>query len=228
MAHVDDHQVVREGLRGLLSGTGVGQFEVVASVSRVEELVAWLGRQQAAPAVDVVVLDYQLPPPLTRTVGVERCVATGIPVVVYATAIADKLTPCITAGAAAVLDKGHDDIVLRRTLVDVCEGRPTLSPQAAHLVSTTTAIDLGPKTARVVELIAQGWSRERVKEQLDISDDQTWRRHLRIVRDELLRIGELNGGLTLKELETQLRRKAIDFDVTVRDGRRRRPKTDPG
>ncbi len=127
---VDDHAVVREGLRTLLGRHG--DLEVVGEAASVEEAIA--GAQAASP--DVVVLDVRLP----DGSGVEACreIRSARPEcqVIMLTSYADEeaIVASIMAGAAGYLLKDATPDALAGAIRTVHGGGSLLDPQVASMV----------------------------------------------------------------------------------------------
>lgn len=122
---IDDHPVVRAGLRAILDG-----FEDVCVVDEGEDGVD-AGRAVEAGA-DVLVMDIQMP-------GVDGISATrnntavgGPPVLVLTTYdTGSHVMDAVAAGATGYLLKDAPEDILYRAVLDTAAGRRTLSPDIA-------------------------------------------------------------------------------------------------
>jgi two-component system response regulator DevR len=176
VALVDDSQVVRLGLRALLSGEPSLQIVgEAASVAAATELVA-----RTRP--DVVLLDIRLP----DGTGVEACrnimqLAPATRVLFLTSMIDDHLVnDAIRAGGRGYLLKevGGDDLV--RAVHDVAAGRSVLDPAATARVMqlvrhpaadrTSTLASLSPQERRVLDLIARGKTNKEVGNELGLTE----------------------------------------------------------
>jgi NarL family two-component system response regulator LiaR len=171
---VDDHAVVREGLRTFLSlQEGI---EVVGEAADGEEGVAAAERLRP----DVVLMDLVMP----RLDGVGamrelRRRAPGIRVIVL-TSFADdeRLLPAIRAGAAGYLLKNAQPQELARAVRAAHVGEALLDPVvAARLVEALAQPPGEPPperlTARereVLELLARGLSNKRIAREMEIAE----------------------------------------------------------
>src|SRR5262245_28566905 len=124
----DDHQVVRAGLRMILtdppSDTSRERVDVVVEASGGDEAV----RLAAQVKPDVVVMDLMMP----RVDGIEamrRMRSTGVdcPVLILTTAEDDtRIREAIQAGAIGYLIKDTPKDELRRAVVSAAHGMPAL------------------------------------------------------------------------------------------------------
>lgn len=171
---VDDHEVVRRGLRDLLdSEDGI---EVVAEAGGVAEAVAMAGAHHP----DVAVIDLKLPDgdgvALCRTLGA----GSGGPRCLVLTAFDDEeaLVGAIRAGASGYLLKqvrGHD---LVHAVREVAEGRSLLDP-----LTTARVLDrmrrgerpdelatLTDQERRVLDLVGEGMTNRQIAERLFLAE----------------------------------------------------------
>jgi DNA-binding NarL/FixJ family response regulator len=171
---VDDHAVVREGLRTFLElQEGI---EVVGEASDGEEAI-----ERAAEAdPDVVLMDLVMP----RLDGVEamrrlRARQPRARVIVLTSFHDDeRLLPAIQAGAAGYLLKNVEPRELARAVRAAHAGEALLDPSvAARLVGTiATGPDarphdrLTPREHQVLELIGAGRSNKLIARELGISE----------------------------------------------------------
>jgi len=171
---VDDHEVVRRGLRDLLNGED--DIEVVAEAGSVDEAVV----QATASKPDVAIVDVRLPDgngvELCRTL---RALPDG-PRCLVLTAFDDEeaLVGAIMAGASGYLLKqvrGHD---LVNAVHEVAAGRSLLDPvtTARVLERMRRAADsdelniLTERERKVLELIGEGMTNRQIAEQLFLAE----------------------------------------------------------
>jgi NarL family two-component system response regulator LiaR len=173
---VDDHAVVREGLRAFLElQDGI---EVAGEAGDGEEAVAEAARLRP----DVILMDLVMPK--LDGVGAMRRLRESVPsarVVVLTSFLEDdRLLPAIQAGAAGYLLKNTEPAELARALRAAHAGEAIIDPTvAARLVS---ALADGPRAARderdqltrrerqVLELIVRGRSNKRIAFELGIAE----------------------------------------------------------
>jgi two-component system, NarL family, response regulator LiaR len=173
---VDDHAVVREGLRAFLELQD--GLEVVGEAGDGEEAVAEATRLEP----DVILMDLVMPK--LDGVGAMRRLRELVPtarVVVLTSFLEDdRLLPAIQAGAAGYLLKNTEPAELARAVRAAQAGDAIIDPTvAAHLVSALandrkTARDPGDQLTRrereVLELIVRGRSNKRIALELGISE----------------------------------------------------------
>jgi len=169
---VDDHPMVREGMRRLLEGDG--GFEVVAEVDSVEGALEALERATA----EIVVMDIQLP----GVDGVEgtRLLKAKYPevkVVIVSAHGEDYLVPSIDAGADGYLLKTLAPVELVKSMHQVALGQsPVDAALTRHLMDQAAAAKAtdgaGLPTERqqdVLKLVAEGLSSKELASRLYIS-----------------------------------------------------------
>ncbi|PZS12358.1 MAG: DNA-binding response regulator [Solirubrobacterales bacterium] len=173
---VDDHAVVREGLRTFLAlQDGI---EVVGEAADGEEAVAQA--QRLAP--DVILMDLVMP--RLDGVGAMRALRASAPesrVIVLTSFLEDdRLLPAIRAGAAGYLLKNVEPAELARAIRAARAGEVLIDPSvAARLVQaigeplasgTPGPERLTRREREVLELIAAGRSNKRIALELEVSE----------------------------------------------------------
>lgn len=172
---VDDHAIVRKGIRALLSESG--GFEIVAEAAEGQEAV--LAAEQTQP--DVILMDLLMPGmdgiEATRRITGSRPEARVL--VLTSFAADNKLFPAIKAGALGYLLKDSSPEELVRAVRQVYRGEPALHPTIARklLQEVAQPADLQPApealTARelaVLRIIAQGMSNQEIADELMVSE----------------------------------------------------------
>jgi DNA-binding NarL/FixJ family response regulator len=181
---VDDHPVVRTGLRGMLEGQP--NLEIVGEAEDGEEAVKLTERLNP----NVVLMDLRMP-------GMGGVVATAqikeripdVHVLVLTTydSSADILR-AIEAGATGYLLKDAPREELFRAVRAAAQGKPLLAPEvAAHLMERVrwpSEETLSGRELEVLELVAQGKSNRDIAAELWISE-ATVKSHLLHVYDKL-------------------------------------------
>jgi two-component system, NarL family, response regulator LiaR len=169
---VDDHAVVREGLRTFLSlQDGI---EVVGEASDGREAI--VAAERLRP--DVVLMDLVMP----QVDGVQamrelRERVPGARVIVLTSFLEDdRLLPAIRAGAAGYLLKNVEPSELARAVRAADAGEALIDPAVAARLVDALASDHRPEqplTAReqdVLELVARGYANKRIARELGIAE----------------------------------------------------------
>jgi DNA-binding NarL/FixJ family response regulator len=180
---VDDHAVVREGLRAFLSLQS--GFEIVGEAGDGEEAID----RAVELEPDVILMDLVMP----KLDGVSamrelrrRCGGRGAhPRVIVLTSFLDddRLLPALEAGAAGYLLKNSQPAELARAVRAAHAGEaiidPTVAARLVHALSdrdhprppgADSLNDLTAREREVLALIAQGRSNKRIALELGISE----------------------------------------------------------
>lgn len=172
---VDDHAIVRRGIRALLSESG--GFEIVGEMANGEEAV--LAAAESQP--DVILMDLLMPgmDGIEATRHITRQHPDARILVLTSFAADNKFFPAIKAGALGYLLKDSSPEDLLRAIRQVHRGEPALHPTIARklLQEIAQPVDLPPApealTAReltVLRLIAQGLSNQDIADNLVIGE----------------------------------------------------------
>jgi len=183
---VDDHRVLREGLRRCLESAGV---EVVADVADGESAIDLVG--EARP--DVVVIDVSLPG--RDGIEVTRQLRQLYPEVgvVMLTMFADEVTvrDAFGAGAAAYLTKDCSTSEIVSTVKTVAEGASPDSELTRSYLKASRAAErslpmfsLTRREVEVLQMLANGASNSRIAKALYIAD-KTVKNHLEHIYEKL-------------------------------------------
>jgi DNA-binding NarL/FixJ family response regulator len=185
---VDDHAVVREGLRTFLELQD--GLEVVGEAADGREAIA----QARLLEPDVILMDLVMPE--LDGVGAMRALRDEAPdsrVIVLTSFLDDeRLLPAIQAGAAGYLLKNVEPSELARAIRAAQRGEAIIDPTAAaRLVQAFADSARAPEPERltrrereVLELIAAGRSNKRIALELGISE-RTVKSHVRNVLGKL-------------------------------------------
>jgi DNA-binding NarL/FixJ family response regulator len=176
---VDDHNLVRAGLAGLLASTDdmqvVGEAE---NGSRAVELAA-----EVEP--DVVLMDLSMP--VMDGVEATRELIRRRPdsIVVVLTSFSDhaRVTDALRAGAVGYLLKDSDPRDLLAAIRNAAEGHAPLDPRVARALlpgaepAVAASDGLSARETQVLRLVASGLANKQVGRKLGISE-RTVKAHL--------------------------------------------------
>ena len=181
---VDDHPVVRDGLRGLFADDP--DFQVVGEAANGAEAVARVERDGA----DVVLMDLRMPElGGVEAIGRLREVAPGVRVLVLTTYDTDSdVLPAIEAGATGYLLKDAPREELIRAVRAAFAGEAVLSPAVASRlmgqVRRPPPEALSQRELEVLALIADGATNRQAAARLFVSE-ATVKTHLLHVYEKL-------------------------------------------
>lgn len=185
---VDDHVLFRRGLIGLLGD--MNEFEVVGEAGSGEEAL----RSIAKARPDIVLLDVNMP----GLSGVETLRAmreagqTVNALMLTVSQDEEDLVGAIMAGASGYLLKNAEPEMLRRTLLDVAEGKSVLSPEITTQVfkvmrraRSTHSHDLvSGREVDVLRCLSRGLTTGQIASQLYISEN-TVKTHIRHLLEKM-------------------------------------------
>jgi two-component system response regulator DevR len=174
---VDDHEVVRDGIKALLAS--VDDVVVAAEAGSVHEAVAVAERTQP----DVVVMDVRLPDgsgiEATRDIRAQRPSTQ----VLMLTSFADDeaLFASIMAGAAGYVLKQIKGTELVRAIRTVGQGQSLLDPavtkgvldrlrKGKHLFRDEKLARLSPQEERILGLVADGGTNRQIGQELGLAE----------------------------------------------------------
>ncbi len=172
---VDDHRIVREGLRQVLAEhEGI---VVVADAAHGGEAMQWL--RTSRDAVDVVLLDIAMPGRDGLEVLAQlRAEFAGLPVLMLSTYPDNQFAVrCIRAGAAGYLNKSADPDDIVAGLRKAASGGRYLTPSVADLLANAVSEvssqapheSLSQRENQVFRLLAQGQSVGQIAVLLSLS-----------------------------------------------------------
>ena len=168
---VDDHPIMRDGLRGVFSDDP--DFEVVGEAGDGAEAVALAARL----APDVILMDLRMPV-MGGVEAITQLRAAGNParVLILTTYDTDRdVLPAIEAGATGYLLKDAPREELLRGVRAAHAGQPVLAPSVAGALMSraggrTPEAALSPREVEVLRLVADGATNQSAARQLMVSE----------------------------------------------------------
>lgn len=175
---VDDHEIVREGIKTILQAEP--DFEVVGESGTAEQLTQLVN--QTRP--DVVLLDARLP----GLSGAEACrrltVSHPDVAVLMISTYSDQqlVEECIKAGAKGYVVKDIERFTLKESIRAIHAGGGAVSPAVAATVldrlratdevpTQPSSIPLSNTQLEIVRLIAAGFSNREIADQVHLSQN---------------------------------------------------------
>jgi DNA-binding NarL/FixJ family response regulator len=167
---VDDHPVVRDGLRGMF--TADPRFEVLGEAGDGEEAIA--AGEKLRP--DVILMDLRMPR-ADGVTAIRELAKRGVParILVLTTYDTDSdVLPAIEAGATGYLLKDSPRDELFRAVEAAARGQAVLSPAVATRLMgqmrQPASEPLSQRELEVLELISQGSTNREAAKALFISE----------------------------------------------------------
>ena len=198
---VDDHALVRKGIRLLIGAES--DMHLVAEASTGREAV----QEFRTHRPDITIMDLQMP----EMSGVEAIIAIrgefpNARVIVLTTYMGDvQVARALNAGARGYLLKGNISTDLLDTIRAVHAGQKRISSEvAANLAEHAGEEDLTEREMQVLRLIASGNSNKEIAAQLSIGED-TVKRHVTNI------LSKLNANDRTHAVTTGLKRGIIDL-----------------
>ena len=171
---VDDHALLRKGIRTLLSAEK--DLELVGEASTGREAIDQFRKHQP----DITLMDVQMP----DMNGIEAIIAIRgefpeARIIVLSTYSGDvQVVRALKAGARAYLLKGNVNKELLATIRAVHSGQKRIAQEiASDLAEHTGEDDLSEREIEVLRLIAAGNANKEIAAQLDLAED-TVKRHV--------------------------------------------------
>ena len=183
VALVDDHELVRDGLRALFAKDS--EFEVVGEAETAGQAIEVM----AACKPEVVVMDVALPD-LSGVEATRQVLAHAPGVKVVALSVhADQqyVAGMLQAGASAYVLKEEAAVELLKAIRAALAGRTYLSPELAgavydHVQSLAGEAELTMREREVVRLISEGRTTREIGEALSVSENTIHTHRQRIMQ----------------------------------------------
>lgn len=186
---VDDHPVVRAGLRAMLSE--FEGFTVVAEAPEGGEALKEIQRLQTLGApLDVVLMDLQMGAGMDGVTATKaiKAMPSPPPVLILTTYDTDAdILAAVEAGASGYMLKDAPPEQIRAAVQSAAAGQTALAPEvAARLLGRirNPAPVLSAREVELLELLATGMSNKAISKQLFISE-ATVKTHLVHIYDKL-------------------------------------------
>jgi DNA-binding NarL/FixJ family response regulator len=172
---VDDHQIVRQGLRSILETDG--RFKVVGEAASGKEAI----KLAQAFLPDIVILDLKL----QDISGAEVCSqikkysSESTVLILTGYFEHDLVYACMQAGARGYLIKDAEQLNLPEQLMNLMQGHAVLDPRAVDALTSfmnkqQRIVDaLTPREIEIIRLISQGLSNQEISLHLNISINTT-------------------------------------------------------
>ena len=165
---VDDHELVRAGLRALLAHAQ--DIEIIGEAAGVAQAI----EEAARLAPDVVLMDLRLP----DGTGLDACreILSNAPDIriLFLTSYSDEqaVMSTVLAGAAGYLLKDIEYRALVGAIRDVAAGRPIMDPRVTEpmIGKMQRAEALSGQERRVLELVVQGKTNKQIAGALALSE----------------------------------------------------------
>lgn len=196
---VDDHQLVRSGLRTLLDAEP--DLSVVAEAEHGESALATI----AGTSPDVVLMDLSMP--VMDGVEATKLIARQYPEVkvVVLTSFSDRVRvqEAIAAGAIGYLLKDCEPSDLIAAVRAAAMGHVPLDPRVAGALlpaaaGAGNAVTLSPREREVLGLVAQGLANKQIARALGITE-RTVKAHLSRVFREIGVLDRTSAALWAKD-----------------------------
>ncbi|MFB0836330.1 response regulator [Arthrobacter halodurans] len=172
---VDDHPVVRAGLRAML--TGFDGIAIAAEAADGEAALRELERLRAlGDPVDVVLMDLQMGEGLDGVAATARIrlLESPPPVLILTTYDTDAdILAAVEAGASGYMLKDAPPEQIRRAVLAAAAGETALAPRAAALLLRrigNPAPALTPREIELLGLLATGLSNRGIAQRLFVSE----------------------------------------------------------
>ncbi|WP_144791030.1 response regulator transcription factor [Kocuria palustris] len=201
VAVVDDHEVVREGIR-LVSMTSQADVKLVGSASTVPGLLDQLGRDPDNAALtahgakriecDVVLLDLSLTDRSRPAENVERLREAGMKVLIFSIGEnAALIREALRAGALGLVRKSEPLEHAIEEARNIADGKPVITKELAAAIDGDTEFaraNLSPREQETLRLYASGFAQVQVARRMGIKQSAV-KTNIDRIREKYARIG---------------------------------------
>ncbi|HEY8311505.1 MAG TPA: response regulator transcription factor [Gemmatimonadaceae bacterium] len=179
IAMVDDHELVREGVRAMLGDDP--DFQIVGERDSAEDIADFVSETQP----DIVLLDARLPglsgPEACRILGITHPDVRVIILTVYSDDV--LVEESIRAGARGYVIKDVERFDLKQSIRTVYRGEAVVSPAIAQRLmdrvrgdASTTAEStnlpaLNERQTQILRLISEGYSNKEIATRVHLSEN---------------------------------------------------------
>lgn len=201
VAVVDDHEVVREGIR-LVSMTSQADVKLVGSASTVPGLIDQLGRDPENTALtapgakriecDVVLLDLSLTDRSRPSENVERLREAGMKVLIFSIGEnAALIREALRAGALGLVRKSEPLEHAIKEARNIADGKPVITKELAAAIDGDIEFaraNLSPREQETLRLYASGFAQVQVARRMGIKQSAV-KTNIDRIREKYARIG---------------------------------------
>lgn len=201
VAIVDDHEVVREGIR-LVSMTSQADVKLVGSAATIPALLDQLGRDShnaalTAPGAkriecDVVLLDLSLTDRSRPSENVEKLREAGMKVLIFSIGEnASLIREALRAGALGLVRKSEPLEHAIEEARNIADGKPVITKELAAAIEGDTEFaraNLSPREQETLRLYASGFAQVQVARRMGIKQSAV-KTNIDRIREKYARIG---------------------------------------
>lgn len=201
VAVVDDHEVVREGIR-LVSMTSQADVKLVGAAATVPALLDQLGRDAENAALtaygakriecEVVLLDLSLTDRSRPSENVEKLRQAGMKVLIFSVGEnAALIREALRAGALGLVRKSEPLEHAIEEARNIAEGKPVITKELAAAIDGDIEFaraNLSPREQETLRLYASGFAQVQVARRMGIKQSAV-KTNIDRIREKYARIG---------------------------------------
>ncbi|MDO4253787.1 MAG: response regulator transcription factor [Kocuria sp.] len=201
VAVVDDHEVVREGIR-LVSMTSQADVKLVGAAATVPSLLDQLGRDPDNAALtaygakriecEVVLLDLSLTDRSRPSENVEKLRQAGMKVLIFSVGEnASLIREALRAGALGLVRKSEPLEHAIEEARNIAEGKPVITKELAAAIDGDVEFaraNLSPREQETLRLYASGFAQVQVARRMGIKQSAV-KTNIDRIREKYARIG---------------------------------------